>query len=199
MGGTNFCLDFFVNLVYGHSMSNDNNSIINQNEHAIVLPAFNKSPKLHLDMGTIREAEMRLIEAKTVSPVTYAELSHCYNESYRVLKQHLSNLGYQLLMAEKALEEAKADVILGEYAEYLKDKPKSAGNSELRNAFLIRNPAYNTCLDRIAQIKALQSNFEGKIKVLENVVSYMKQKMYLISKSGLGNENLYLTDIKKGK
>lgn len=172
-------------------MSKEN--LIISGEHSIVLPAFKKSPQLSLDMSAIREAETRLIEAKVVSPVTYADLSHTYNESYRMLKQHLSSVGYNLLMAEKALEEAKADVILGEYAEYLKDKPKSAGNSELRNAFLIRNSDYNMCLDRIAQLKAIESNFQGKVKVLENVVSYMKQKMYLISKSGLGNENLYVT------
>lgn len=169
------------------------------NEHSIVLPAFGKSPQLSLDMSAVREAETRLIEAKTVSPVTYPDLSHCYNESYRILKQHLSNIGYQLNLAEKALEEAKADVILGTYAIFLEGKSKSVGNSELRNAFFIRDPAYGLALDRINQLKAVQSNFEGKIKVLENVVSYMKQKMYLVSRSGLSNENLYINDIKKGK
>jgi len=168
-------------------------SELTNNEHSIILPAFGKSPMLSLDMSTVREAETRLIEAKTVSPVTYPELSHCYNESYRMLKQHLSNVGYQLTLAEKALEEAKADVILGSYAEFLEGKPKSAGNAELRNAFLIKDPNYNAALDRINQLKAIVSNFEGKIKVLENVNSYMKQKMYLISRSGLGNDNLYVT------
>jgi hypothetical protein len=169
------------------------------NNQAIILPAFKKSPQLHLDMSVIREAESRLIEAKTVSPVTYPDLSHCYNESYRTLKTHLSNLGYQLLQAEKAVEEAKADVILGSYAEFLEGKPKSAGSTDLRNAFLTRDKAYNEALDRTHQLRAVISNFEGKVKVLENVVSYMKQKMYLISRSGLGSENLYITDIKKGK
>jgi hypothetical protein len=169
------------------------------NEHAIVLPAFGKSPALTLEMGTIREAEHRLIEAKTVSPATYPELSHTYNESYRMLKQHLSNLGYQLLLAEKALQTAKADVVLGSYADYLKDKPKSAGSSDLRDAFLTRDDAYNAALDRINQLRAIVSNFEGKVKVLENVVSFMKQEMYLVSRSGLGNNNLHVTSGNKGK
>jgi hypothetical protein len=174
-------------------------SELTTNEHSITLPAFGKSPKLNLDMSAIREAETRLVEAKTVSPVSYPDLSHCYNESYRMLKQHLSNLGYQLLLAEKAIETAKANVILGSYAEYLKDKPKSAGSTDLRNAFLTRDEAYNAALDRINQLKAIISNFEGKVKVLENVVSYMKQKMYLISRSGLGNDSLYITSGNKGK
>ena len=162
------------------------------NDQAITLPPFGKSPQLRLDMGTVREAESRLIEAKTVSPVTYPDLSYCFNESYRVLKQHLSNVGYRLNLADKALEEAKADVILGSYADYLKYKPKSAVSADLRQAYLIRDPAYNAALDRKNQLLAIQSNFEGKVKVLENVVSYMKQKMYLISRSGLGNDSLYL-------
>jgi len=178
-------------------MNEDNRQ--NPNQHAITVPAFKKSPQLHLDMTLVREAETRLVEAKTVNPLTYSDLSHTFNESYRILKTHLSNVGYQLLLAEKALEEAKADVILGEYMEYLKDKPKSAGSSELRNAFLIKNAEYNAALDRINQLKAIQSNFEGKIKVLENVNRYMNQKMYLVSRSGLGNDNLYVTSGKKDK
>ena len=167
-------------------------------EQSITIPAFGKSPQLRLEMGTIREAERRLIEAKTVSPVTYPDLSHAYNDSYRVLKNHLSNLGYQLTQAEKAIEEAKADVILGTYAEFLKDKPKNAGSSDLRNAFLMKDAAYNAALDRSNQLKAVISNFEGKIKVLENVVSYMRQEMYFISKSGLSSQDLYVTS-GKGK
>jgi len=163
------------------------------NEQAIVLPAFGKTPQLRLEMSVIREAERRLIEAKTVSPVTYADLSHTYNESYRVLKQHLSSLGFHLMATDKALEEAKAEVILGSYAEFLVDKPKSTGSADLRNAFLIKDPAYNAALDRINQLKALISNFEGKVKVLENVVSYMKQEMYLVSRSGLSGKNLHVT------
>lgn len=169
------------------------------NDHAITLPAFGKSPPLRLEMSVIREAETRLIEAKTVNPATYLDLANCYNESYRVLKQHISNIGYQLLLAKKALEVAKADVILGEYAEYLKDKPKSAGSADLRDAFLIRNEDYLAATDRINQLTALQTNFEGKIKVLENVNSYMKQEMYLVSKGGLGNNNLHVTSGNKGK
>lgn len=169
------------------------------NDHAITLPAFGKSPKLNLDMALIREAETRLVEAKTVSPVSYPELSHAFNESYRMLKQHLSNLGYQLLLAEKALQVAKADVVLGSYAEYLKDKPKSAGSADLRDAFLAKDEGYNAALDRTHQLQAIISNFEGKVKVLENVTSYMKQKMYLVSRSGLGSDNLYVTSGNKGK
>lgn len=163
------------------------------NDKALVVPAFGKSPELRLDVSRIREAETRYIEAKTVSPATYSDLEHTFNESYRNLKTHLSNIGYQLTLAEKSLREAQADVILGSYADHLKDKPKYADNTMLKDAFLMRDTAYLAALDRINQLKALQSNFEGKIKVVENVCRYMRQKMYLISKSGVPYEQVGVT------
>ena len=159
--------------------------------HALEIPAFGKSPGFSLQMGKIREAEVRFIEAKLVNPSTYTDLEHTFNESYRDLKQHLSQIGYQLQLADKALRTAKANVLLGSYAEFMQGKPKSHDNADLRDAFLIKDPDYLAALDRVAQLKALESNFEGKIKVVENVCRYMRQQMYLISKSGLGNSKLY--------
>lgn len=163
------------------------------NDHALVIAPFGKSPELRLDVSRIREAETRYIEAKTVSPSTYSDLEHTFNESYRNLKNHLSNIGYQLTLAEKALREAQANVILGAYADHLKDKPKYADNTMLKDAFLMKDPVYLAALDRINQLKAFQSNFEGKVKVIENVCKYMRQKMYLISKSGVPVENIGIT------
>jgi len=158
--------------------------------HALEIPAFGKSPAFSLQMGKVREAENRYIEAKTVSPASYADLEHAFNESYRVLKNHLSTIGYQLTLAEKALREAKANVILGTYAEHMQGKPKYQDNADLRDAFLIKDADYLAALDRVGQLKALSSNFEGKIKVVENVCKYMRQKMYLISKSGVPYQNI---------
>lgn len=161
--------------------------------HALEIPAFGKSPALVLQMGRIREAETRFIEAKLVSPVTYSDLEHTFNEAYRDLKQHLSQIGYQLQLADKALRIAKANVLLGTYVEFMQGKPKSHDNADLRDAYLVKDPDYLAALDRVAQLKALESNFEGKIKVVENVCRYMRQKMYLISKSGLSNPTVYPT------
>lgn len=161
--------------------------------HTLEIPAFGKSPAFSLQMGKIREAEVRFIEAKLVNPSTYSDLEHTFNEAYRDLKQHLSQVGYQLQLADKALRLAKANVILGSYAEYLKDKSKSHDNADKRDAYLIQDTDYAAALDRVNQLKALESNFEGKIKVVENVCRYMRQKMYLISKSGVPYENITVT------
>lgn len=147
-------------------------------------------------MTRVRGAEHRYIEAKTVNPLTYPDLEHVFNESYRDLKNYLSSIGYQLTLADKALREAQADVMLGKYADFMASKPKYMDNSHLRDAFLMKDAAYIAALDRVNQLNALKSNFEGKIKVVENVCKYMRQKMYLISKSGM-DPNHYVTTGKK--
>lgn len=148
-------------------------------------------------MDKIREAESRFLEAKTVSPATYSDLEHTFNESYRDLKRHLSSIGYQITLADKTIREAKANVVLGSYAEFMKGKPKSHDSADMRDAFLIQDPDYRASLDRMNQLKALESNFEGKLKVVENVCKYMRQKMYLISKNGAYDPGLYPTAGKK--
>jgi hypothetical protein len=172
---------------------------VEENNQSLVVPAFGKSPELRLEMNKIREAESRFLEAKNVNPSNYISLEHSFNESYRDLKRHLSNIGYQLLQADKSLRQAKAEVILGSYAEFMAGKPKSHDNSDLRDAFLIKDDSYVAAVDRVSQLKALESNFEGKLKVIENVSRYVRQAMYLISKSGVPYENLTVTNGNKGK
>jgi hypothetical protein len=163
----------------------------------MVLPAFGRAPELKMEMKNIREAELRLIEAKTVNPVTYVELEHTFNEAYRDLKKHIASIGYSLSMAQKSLEDAKADVILGSYAEAMKDKPKSHDTLDMRNAYLTRDVNYSAALERIAQLKALEANMDGKIKVMENVCRYMRKQMDLILRSGLSSRDYYISQGKK--
>lgn len=159
----------------------------------MVLPAFGKAPVLKMEMKNIRYAENRLIEAKTVNPFTYADLEHTFNEAYRDLKQHVAAVGYSLTMAQKSLEDAKADVILGSYAEAMAGKPKSYDTLDMRNAYLTRDEAYSAALERIAQLKAVEANMDGKIKVMENVCRYMRKQMDLILRSGMSNQDYYIT------
>lgn len=163
----------------------------------MVLPAFGKAPMLKMEMKNIQNAERRLIEAKTVNPVTYADLEYTFNEAYRDLKKHIASVGFAKDMAAKSLEDAKADVILGSYAELMKDKPKSHDTLDLRNAYLTRDPEYSKALERIAQLKALEANLDGKIKVMENVCRYMRKQMDLLLRSGMGSADYYITQGKK--
>lgn len=153
----------------------------------MVVPAYGKSQELSMFMGNIQVAESRMVEAKHVNPYTYPDLEHTFNEAYRDLKRHMSAVMYQLTLAEKAMETAKANVLLDTYPEFMKDRPKSQDNADLRKAFLMKDVDYVAALDRYNQYKALESMFEGKIKVLENVARYMRKQMDFIIRSGTGS------------
>lgn len=168
---------------------------VDKNNHTLILPSLNRIPELKLQMSTIIEAEQRLIEAKTVNPITYADLEHCFNESYRSLKQHLASIGFQINQTEKVMEQAKAEVFLSKYPEYFQKQgfAKSYDNSDLRKAFLMKDEDYLMALDRLNQLKALESHMDGKLKVIENVSRYMKKQIDLLMRSGLSNRDLYST------
>lgn len=181
---------------------------MNENSHAVpsldyrddsvlVIPPFGKSPALSFEMGKIREAQRRTHEAQFANPITYPELENTFNEAYRDLKRHLSAIGYQIALVEKAMELAKAEVLIDKYPAFMEGKPKSQDNADLRKAFMIRDEAYVLALDRFNQLKALESNFDGKIKEMENVCRYMRKTMDLVLRSGLSNSNLYSTAGKK--
>jgi len=165
----------------------------------LVLPSVGKIPELRLEMAKVIEAEMRLVEIKTVNPVTYVDLESCFGESYRDLKRHLSSVEGQLGLADKALNIAKSDLLLDKYPEYLEQNSikKTQDNADLRQAFFMRDPAYIAALDRINQLKVLQSNIDGKIKVVENACRYMRKQMDLVIRSGLSNRDYYATHGKK--
>ena len=177
----------------------DQSPVVVPQPHVMELPQFRNAPPLAMDMAKIREAEMRIIEAKTVNPSTYADLEHSYNEAYRDLKRHLSAVGYQIVFAEKAMEEVKADIVLDTYPQYLIDNniKKTNDNADMRRAFMARDPQYQICLDRINQLKALESNLDGKVKVFENVCRYMRKKMDLITRSGYSGAEYHVTSEKK--
>lgn len=175
----------------------DTNNNPTSNGHVLVIPGFRGSPELTLDMSYTREGESRIIEAKDVNPLTYTELEHVFNEGYRELKRHFSNIGFQLSLAEKAFEIAKSDVLLDKYPEFMKDRPKGNDHADLRKAFMMRDKEYLEALDRINQLKAMESFVDGKIKVFENVCRFMKKKMDLIIRTGMSDSNLYITSGRK--
>lgn len=148
------------------------------------IPAFGSQPTLKLDVSKIKEAESRLQEAQVVNPGTYGNLEYVYNEGYREAKRHLSVIGYQITLAEKALREAKSVAILDEYPGFLKEK-NLKDNATVRDAFLETQPDFVAAQDRIDMLKAMEKLFEGKVHVFENTCRYMRKQMDLVIRSGV--------------
>ena len=162
-------------------------------KNKMTIPGFRGSKPIELNIDATKEAEARFIESKDVNPITYNELEYVFGASYNELKRHHSTVTYQLVMADKALEQTRATILLDKYPEFMKDKAKSQDNADMRKAFMMRDPEYLEALDRIAMLKAVESFIDGRIKVLENISRYMKKRMDLIIRSGLTNDQLYVT------
>lgn len=159
----------------------------------MTIPGFRGSSPIVLPIAATRESEARFIEVQQVNPVTYVNLEHTFNESYRELKRHLATIGYQLVMADKAMRQAKSAFLLDKYPEFIKDRPKNENNSDTRDAYLMRDKDYVEALDRHAMLTAMESFIDGRIKTVENVCRYMRKRMDLIIRSGLSSSNIYNT------
>jgi hypothetical protein len=164
---------------------------------ALVIPSFKGSPALSLNIAKMREAEARFVEAKTVNPITYADLEHTFNEAYREFRRHHATVGHEIAKAEIALRQAKSVAMMDKYQEYMKDKAKSHDNGDMRDSFLIRDPDYLEALERLNMLRSMEGFIDGRIKVIENVCRYMRKQMDLVIRSGLTNPNLYITQGKK--
>lgn len=165
----------------------------NDTDHSLVIPPFQKTEELKLALNYTREGERRLIEAKNVSPITYAELESCFNEAYRELKRHLATVGFQLSKADNALETAKSNFLIDRYQDKIRDLPKSHDSADLRKAWLMRDSEYVAAKDRLDMLKAMEALLDGKIKVFEKTCQYMRKRMDLILRSGLSGSDLYVS------
>lgn len=167
---------------------------INNSEQSLVIPAFRNASQLNLELTKTKEATSRLIESKTVNPVTYVELEYCYGEAYRELKRHIASIGHEIAKTEVALRMAKSIVLREKYPQFMEGRPKSQDNSDMRDAFLIQDKEYLEALERLNLLKAMEAYVDGKIKTFENASRWMKKQMDLIIRSGLSNQNLYITN-----
>lgn len=156
----------------------------NGDSASLVIPPFRGAPAHYLPIPATRESEQRFIEAKDVNPSTYIDLEHTFNESYRELKRHHAQIGWFLAQAERFVEQAKSNVLLDRYPDFIKDKDKKSDNQDMRKAFMMRDPEYLEALDRVDCLKAMEAAIDGRIKVLENVCRYMRKRMDLVIRSG---------------
>ena len=152
-----------------------------------------KPKDIILPIAATRESEARFHEVQQVNPITYVNLEHTFNESYRELKRHLATIGYQLVMADKAMRQAKSAFLLDKYPDLIKDRPKSEHNADMRDAHLMRDQNYVDALDRVAMLTAMEAFIDGRIKTVENVCRYMRKRMDLVIRSGLSNAEYYIT------
>ena len=156
----------------------------NSKKAELVIPQFGSLPQMTLDLTKIKEGEDRLYEAQNVTVISYSNLEYVYNEGYREAKKHLSQVGYQITRAEKALREAKSRALLDEYPVFLKDR-NMKDSAQIRDAYLETVKDYTEAQDRIDMLKAIDALLDGKVKVFENTCRYMKRQIDIVLRSGM--------------
>ena len=156
----------------------------NSKKAELVIPQFGSLPQMTLDLTKIKEGEDRLYEAQTVNVISYSNLEYVYNEGYREAKKHLSQVGYQITRAEKALREAKSRALLDEYPVFLKDR-NMKDSAQIRDAYLETVKDYTEAQDRIDMLKAVDALLDSKVKVFENTCRYLKKQMDIVLRSGI--------------
>jgi hypothetical protein len=156
----------------------------NSKKAELVIPQFGSLPQMTLDLTKIKEGEDRLYEAQNVTVISYSNLEYVYNEGYREAKKHLSQVGYQITRAEKALREAKSRALLDEYPVFLKDR-NIKDSAQIRDAYLETVKDYTEAQDRIDMLKAVDALLDSKVKVFENTCRYLKKQMDIVLRSGI--------------
>lgn len=162
----------------------------NRDDLSVTVPGFKNLAPLVMDMGALKEGERRIVEAKLVNPSTYVELEHVFNQSYMELKRNISAIGFQIGRMEKEIERAKATLLFDKYPEFIKDKPKNLDTAATRNLFLANDPEIQEGEDSLLFLKRLESNLDGRIRVMENVCRYMRRQMDIVLRQ-MPSGNIY--------
>jgi len=168
-------------------------------EKGITIPSFGKSKESFVDLTATYDAEAaaRSMAIKNVNPVTFPDLEITITRAYQELRRNHAMVGFLLAEAERMAESAKADAMLDKYPDFIKEKPKSFDNADMRKSFLTRDTEYQNALERIDMLKATESMIDGKIKVMEKLSMFMRKQMDLLIRSGLSGASLYVTSGKK--
>jgi hypothetical protein len=124
---------------------------------------------IELEMAEIYEAERRIGEVKTASPGNSQELIGTFSEACHLTSKYLGWVEYEILQAEKALGEAKAEVVIDKIPAAA-GKLKEAGikmSEDVREAFIARDPACSERLNILNGLRAVKKLLEGKYKTFE--------------------------------
>ena len=148
--------------------------MIEKNDIIYVLRGKLEGRPLSLDMSEIYSAESRIPEIRHVTAVSLPDLAAEFNQAYRVLVKHLAAVQYEVLSAEKTYEDAKAVLLLDKYPELMESKGFK-DSADTRKACIAQDKECSLALDKLNQLKAVETLLDGKIKVFISANSIIKK------------------------
>lgn len=129
----------------------------------------NKDP-IQFDMNRIDYAESRLPEVKVLNLGVVADLKSVFAEAMSDLGRYLATARFEYLQAKQQMELARAEALLDKYPDYVKSTLKDNGmkdNSDIREAFINRDPMFAHWQSVINHLDAMISLLEAKNKTVE--------------------------------
>lgn len=135
------------------------------NQTTLVVPRGtpNLDP-IKLVMSEIYSIEARIPEVRFVNEVTGIELAGSFNHAISITGRYLSLIEYEILQADKYLNEAKSDVIIDKTPDEAK-RLKDLGikmSEDIREALVYRDPTYQKRLDILNGLKATKMLLKEK-------------------------------------
>ena len=135
---------------------------------------------IFLDMKQIYIAYNRLNEIAFVNSARAPELLVLFTKAYLDTHRYYSLLEYELSVANRKAEEAKAIAILDKLPEVSVSKGWATtrsplGSEDIRQAFLAKDLDYQKALDLVENIKAHSVYLKGLLKGFENAYNSVKK------------------------
>lgn len=126
-----------------------------------------KSPSpLEVDLTSVRNAEIRLPELRSMTFGSAVDLMGVMNEAASDAMVALAKIQYELLIARQNYDRRRAVVLIDEMPDHAK-KLQEKGmkmNEDLREAFIVRDDECFNLRDRIDCLTAAGALIEGKVK-----------------------------------
>lgn len=158
-------------------------------DYYIVIPAFHTFDSLKIEINATKLADGRMHEAQWVNPSTYGELEHIFNEAFKELKRNITNVGYLIASTENELAKIKSALLIDKYPDFIKERGSKFDNADMREAFLLKDKDYASLKENIVLLNSVKTFLESRIKIVENVMQYMRNCLKTYIKPY--NSNIY--------
>ena len=150
---------------------------------------------LTFEMGEIYRDYHRQEEVAMVNSIRAPELLTVFNRNYLTLSRYINILQYEIDVANRRLEEAKAILIIDKLPGLLSEKglssPRSPlGSEDVRQAFLSQDADYQRFRQLLEILNLHLTNFETYRKGFENSYNSVKKLIGTDPSSWRPNPNL---------
>lgn len=150
----------------------------------MTVPAFKHCKELRLNMGAWDSVQGRMHETERLVPANYSALEFVVQAAWREAKNNAIQINTAIKQAKKNVSEIKADIILTEIPELLKDMPKTANNADFRNAVFAKNEDLQKANEHLEKLEAMLAHFESHMDSMKETSRILKKQMDYFQKTG---------------